>query len=49
MRTVRSSPTTSFAWLREIPTSRRTIWHSGARPMTTSPDSNVKVRGLSPS
>ena len=28
------------AWVREMPKSRRTIWHSGERPMVTSPDSN---------
>ena len=41
MRTVPSSPTTIFAWLREMPKSRRTIWQSGERPMTTSPESKV--------
>ena len=37
MRAVPSSATTIFAWLREIPKSRRTIWQSGERPITTSP------------
>jgi hypothetical protein len=37
MRAAPSSATTIFAWLREIPKSRRTIWQSGERPITTSP------------
>ena len=37
MRAPPSSATTIFAWLREMPKSRRTIWQSGERPITTSP------------
>ena len=41
MRTSPVSLTTTLAWLREMPKSRSTIWHSGERPITTSPDAKV--------
>ena len=43
------SPTSTLAWLREMPKSRRTIWQSGERPITTSPEAKVKLCGVSPS
>ena len=49
---MRASPlslTTILAWLREMPKSRSTIWHSGERPITTSPEAKVKLCGVSPS
>ena len=49
MRTPPSSPTTILAWFREIPKSCSTIWHSGERPITTSPVSKACACGLSPS
>ena len=50
MRQLPSSPTvTIWRVLREMPKSRSTIWHSGERPITTSPEANEYVCGLSPS
>ena len=44
-----SSSTTMRACCREMPKSLSTTWHSGERPMTTSPEEKVWVWGASPS
>ena len=48
MRTPSSSTTMRACW-REMPKSLSTTWHSGERPITTSPVEKVWVCGESPS
>ena len=43
MRQAPSSSTQIRAWVREMPKSRSTTWHSGERPITTSPEAKEYV------